>query len=38
MGKVEGEEVQRKRELLAAEGVEVDPSGCLLDSGRMIEL
>ena len=38
MGKVEGEEVHRKRELLAAEGVEFDPSGCLLDSGRMIEL
>jgi len=38
MGKVEGEEVQRKRELLAAEGVGFDSSGSLLDPARLIEL
>mgnify|MGYP006177436067 CR=1 FL=1 len=37
MGKVEGEEVQRKKELLATEGVEFDSSGSLLDSERLID-
>ena len=37
MGKVEGDEVQRKRELLAAEGVDFDPSGNLSNPEKLIE-
>ncbi|MFT5882334.1 MAG: methylated-DNA-[protein]-cysteine S-methyltransferase [Crocinitomicaceae bacterium] len=37
-GKVVGEDVKLKREFLAAEGVEFDSSGDLLDSERLIEL